>query len=161
MVGRAKYAAAARSEFEPRQFSVTVSQPVFTASKPCPRPRPPENRVLSGRANLANTEQQVLLQAVQAYMQVVRTRPCSNSTATTRASLVDYNCRRRAIGLTLGEVTRTDVAQAGSRLQGAIADRIAAEGNLTASIAVYSASRRRSGADGPEDAREPARFAGQ
>jgi TolC family type I secretion outer membrane protein len=36
-----------------------------------------------------------------------------------------------------GEVTKTDVSQAQASLQGAIASQIAAEGDLTASIAVY------------------------
>lgn len=123
-------------DFEPRNFGVTVTQPVFSGFGTVSGTSAAENRVLSTRANLRESEQQVLLLAVRAYMQVVRDQ-----------SVLELNRNNeQVIGTQLqatrdrfeaGEVTRTDVAQAESRLQGAIADRIAAEGNLTASIADY------------------------
>jgi outer membrane protein len=119
-----------------RQFGVTVSQPVFSGFGTVSSTSAAENRVLSGRANLADTEQQVLLQAVQAYMQVVRDRAVLELNRNNE-SVIGQQLQATRDRFEAGEVTRTDVAQAESRLQGAIADRIAAEGNLTASIAVY------------------------
>jgi len=117
-------------------YGVTLSQPVFSGFETVSATSAAENRVRSGRAGLLDAEQQVLLQAVQAYMQVVRD-----------GAVLDLNRNNeKVIGQQLqatrdrfdaGEVTRTDVAQAESRLQGATADRIAAEGNLAASIAIY------------------------
>lgn len=123
-------------DFEPRRFGVTVSQPIFNGFETVYSTSAAEKRVLSGRASLEDTEQQVLFQAVRAYMQVVRDQAVlelnRNNEQVIATQLQATNDRFEA-----GEVTRTDVAQAESRLQGAIAGRIAAEGNLTASIAVY------------------------
>jgi TolC family type I secretion outer membrane protein len=121
---------------ESREFNVTVSQPVFNGFETVSSTSAAENRVLSGRANLANSEQQVLLQAVQAYMQVVRDRAVLDLNRNNE-SVIGQQLQATRDRFDAGEVTRTDVAQAESRLQGAIADRIAAEGNLTASIAIY------------------------
>jgi TolC family type I secretion outer membrane protein len=52
----------------------------------------------------------------------------------------------------VGELTRTDVAQAQARLQGAVAARIQAEGQLTASQAIY----RQVIGDDPVDVKMPA-----
>ncbi|WP_374652810.1 TolC family outer membrane protein [Dongia sp.] len=119
-----------------RQFGVTVSQPLFSGFETVSATSAAENRVLSGRANLADTEQQVLLQAVQAYMQVVRDRAVLELNRNNE-NVIGQQLQATRDRFDAGEVTRTDVAQAESRLQGAIADRIAAEGNLTASIAIY------------------------
>lgn len=121
---------------EPRTFGVTVTQPIFNGFETVYSTSAAEKRVLSGRANLEDTEQQVLFQAVRAYMQVVRDRAVlelnRNNEQVIATQLQATRDRFEA-----GEVTRTDTAQAESRLQGAVASRIAAEGNLTASIAVY------------------------
>lgn len=121
---------------ESRTFGVTVSQPVFSGFETVSSTSAAENRVRSGRANLANSEQQVLLQAVQAYMQVVRDQAVLELNRNNE-NVIGQQLQATRDRFDAGEVTRTDVAQAESRLQGAIADRIAAEGNLTASIAVY------------------------
>lgn len=121
---------------ESRTFGVTVSQPVFSGFETVSSTSAAENRVRSGRANLASSEQQVLLQAVQAYMQVVRDRAVLDLNRNNE-NVIGQQLQATRDRFDAGEVTRTDVAQAESRLQGAIADRIAAEGNLTASIAVY------------------------
>jgi TolC family type I secretion outer membrane protein len=92
--------------------------------------------VKAGRAQLLDTEQQVLFQAVQAYMSVVTNQSIldlrRNNEKVLQAQLQATEDRFQA-----GEVTKTDVAQAQSRLQGATADRVAAEGDLTAAKAVY------------------------
>jgi TolC family type I secretion outer membrane protein len=121
---------------ESREFGVTVSQPVFSGFETVSSTSAAEKRVLSGRANLTDTEQQVLFQAVQAYMQVVRDRAVLELNRNNE-NVIGQQLQATRDRFDAGEVTRTDVAQAESRLQGAIADRIAAEGNLTASIAVY------------------------
>jgi outer membrane protein len=123
-------------DFEPRSYGVTVTQPIFNGFETVYSTSAAEKRVLSGRADLRTSEQDILFQAVRAYMQVVRDQAVlelnRNNEQVIATQLQATRDRFEA-----GEVTRTDVAQAESRLQGAIAGRIEAEGNLTASIAIY------------------------
>jgi len=92
--------------------------------------------VKAARARLITTEQQVLLNAMASYIDVVRDISVLdlnvNNEQRLRRQLDAANDRFR-----VGELTRTDVAQAEARLSRAIADRIQAEGNLAASRAVY------------------------
>jgi len=95
-----------------------------------------EADVLAERARLLSTEQTVLFDAVSAYMDVVRDQAVF--------ALNEQNERRlrRQLEATrdrfeVGEVTRTDVAQAESRLSRASSDRIRAAGNLEVSRAAY------------------------
>jgi TolC family type I secretion outer membrane protein len=123
-------------QFYPRTYSLTLTQPVFNGFGTVSGTKAAENRVKSGRAQLLDIEQQVMFQAVQAYMSVVTDQSIldlrRNNEKVLQAQLQATNDRFQA-----GEVTKTDVAQAQSRLQGATADRIAAEGDLTAAKAVY------------------------
>jgi TolC family type I secretion outer membrane protein len=95
-----------------------------------------KNQVQADRARLLGIEQTVLGNAVNAYMDVFRDQAVveltSNNERVLQRQLDATRDRFR-----VGEVTRTDVAQAESRLQRATADRIQAEGNLIASRAVY------------------------
>lgn len=123
-------------QFYPRTYSLTVTQPVFNGFGTVSGTHAAENRVRSGRAQLLDTEQQVLLQAVQAYMSVVSNTSIlelnRNNVKVLQAQLQATQDRFDA-----GEVTKTDVSQAQASLQGAVASQIAAEGDLTASKAVY------------------------
>jgi outer membrane protein len=95
-----------------------------------------ENQVQAGRQRLTGTEQDILLQAVQAYMGVVRDEAVlvlnQNNVKVLQAQLQSTQDQFQ-----VGELTRTDVAQAKSSLQGAIAQQIQAEGNLKTSRATY------------------------
>ena len=123
-------------QFYPRTYSLTLTQPLFNGFGTVSGTKAAENRVKAGRAQLLDTEQQVMFQAMQAYMSVVTNQSIlelrRNNEKVLQKQLQATNDRFQA-----GEVTRTDVAQAQSRLQGATADRVAAEGDLTASMAVY------------------------
>jgi outer membrane protein len=78
----------------------------------------------------------VLLNAVTAYMNVVRDTAVlelnRNNEKVLQAQLEATQAR-----FEVGELTRTDVAQSEASLQGAVAARIQAEGQLTASQAIY------------------------
>ena len=143
------------TETNPRSYGVTVRQPIFDGFGTVAGTSLAENLVLSGRAQLTDTEQNVLLNAVTAYMNVVRD-----------ASVLDLNRNNEKVlqrqleatqaRFDVGELTRTDVAQAEASLQGAIAARIQAEGQLTASQAIY----RQIIGDDPVDVKMPDRDAG-
>lgn len=92
--------------------------------------------VSAERARLMTTEQQVLLDAVTAYMDVFRDE------AVLKLNVNNEQVLSRQLQATrdrfnVGEVTRTDVAQAESRLARATAERIQAEGDLEVSRAFF------------------------
>ncbi len=121
---------------EPKGAGVTVTQPLFSGFATVKGTDAAEQQVEAGRARLMDIEQRVLLAAVQAYMQVYRDRTVvdlNKSNENVIAQQLDATRKRFEVG----EVTKTDVAQAESRLQGAIAERVAAEGRLVSSIATY------------------------
>ncbi len=122
--------------FWPRTYGVSVSQPIFSGFGTVSSTSQAENQVEAGRAQLVDAEQQILLLAVQSYMAVVRDQAVLdlniNNEKVIAAQLQATKDRFEA-----GEVTKTDVAQAESRLQQAHADRTGAEGKLIASKATY------------------------
>jgi TolC family type I secretion outer membrane protein len=123
-------------QFFPQTYSLTVTQPIFNGFGTVSSTAAAENRVRAGRAQLLDTERQVLFQAVQAYMAVVTDQSVlalrQNNVKVLAAELQATQDRFQA-----GEVTKTDVAQAEARLQGAVADQTSAEGDLIAARSVY------------------------
>ncbi len=120
----------------PHVQSLTVTQPVFQGFRTVAGIRQAENQVQAGRATLQVTEQSVLLDGVTSFMNVVRDQALLelniNNEQVIRRQLESTQDRFR-----VGEVTRTDVAQAESRLALATAQRIVAEGNLQNSRATF------------------------
>ncbi len=120
----------------PRGVALNITQPVFRGLRTLAATREAENAVEAARARLLSTEQDVLLDAATAYMDVVRDQ------AVLDLNIGNENVLRRQLEAArdrfeVGEVTRTDVSQAEARLAGATAERIQAEGDLVASRAVY------------------------
>ncbi|MCR9219800.1 MAG: TolC family outer membrane protein [Alphaproteobacteria bacterium] len=95
-----------------------------------------EADVLAERARLRAQEQTVLFDTVTAYMDVVRDQAVLDlNTQNERRLIRQLEATRDRFEV--GEVTRTDVAQAESRLSRATSDRIRATGNLEVSRAIY------------------------
>ncbi|MCX7628707.1 MAG: TolC family outer membrane protein [Geminicoccaceae bacterium] len=95
-----------------------------------------ENAVLAERARLAAVEQDVLLETVATCAAVLRDRALFALARDNERSLERQLAATRD-RYRFGEVTRTDVAQAETRLSRAIADRLAAEGALAATGADF------------------------
>ncbi|MGB0496818.1 MAG: TolC family outer membrane protein [Rubricella sp.] len=95
--------------------------------------------VTQARADLAGTEQNVLLAAVTAYVDVLRdtqfVRLARNNVRVINSQLEAAQDR-----FEVGEVTRTDVAQARSRLAAARSNLVANEGALNRSREAYVAA---------------------
>jgi TolC family type I secretion outer membrane protein len=115
---------------------VSLTQPIYSGGGTRAETERAENAVLAERARLAGTEQQVLLEAVDAFTAVARDRAVLD--------LAIRNERRLAEQLTgtrdryrFGELTKTDVAQAETRVSRGAADRVLAEGELAISEARY------------------------
>jgi len=119
-----------------KSASATINQPLFRGFRTVNSVRAADSQVLAQRERLRNSEQQVLLNAVTAYMDVVRDeavlRLNQNQVEVLQRQL-DANRDRFEVG----ELTRTDVAQSEARLSTAISDRTAAEAALTASREAY------------------------
>jgi outer membrane protein TolC len=92
--------------------------------------------VLAGRQNLLVVEQQVLFETAQAYMDVLRFRH-RVAYRIRNASALREQVRGADERFKVGEVTRTDVAQANSRLSRAQADLAQERASLAASTATY------------------------
>jgi TolC family type I secretion outer membrane protein len=124
------------SSINPRSVGVSIAQPVYRGGRTVAATREAENLVLAQRARLVGVEQQVLLDAVASYMDVVRD-----------AAVLELNVNNQQVlsrqleaardRFEVGEITRTDVAQSEARLAGSNAGRIAAEGDLTESRARF------------------------
>lgn len=120
------------------QYSGTlrVTQNIYTGGGTVADVKRAENTVKAERARLADTEQAVLITAVQAYMNAYR------DDAVLKLNINNERVLNRQLEATrdrfnVGEVTRTDVSQAEARVASANADRIQAEGNLQISRGIY------------------------
>ncbi|NIA67522.1 TolC family outer membrane protein [Pelagibius litoralis] len=115
---------------------LTLTQPLYRGGRTVAGTDRAENEVLAQRANLADTEQSVLFDAVSAFADVWRDQ------SVLELNLNNEQVLARQLEATqdrfeVGEVTRTDVAQSESRLSTATADRIQSQGNLTSSRATF------------------------
>lgn len=120
----------------PKEAEATVSQPIYNAQV-APSVRRAEALVQAQRANLLVTEQQVLLAAATAYVDVVQNEAVLALTKNNE-QVLSRQLQAAQDRFRVGEYTRTDVAQSESRLAGAVANRMAAEGTLEGSKATYA-----------------------
>jgi TolC family type I secretion outer membrane protein len=120
----------------PYSYSVSVVEPLYRGGRTVAETESAENLVDAGRAQLTVVEQTVMLDAVTAYMDVLQIQSelelNRNNERVVRRQLEAAQDR-----FEVGEVTRTDVAQAEARLAQAAADRVTAEGNLISARAIY------------------------
>ena len=117
-------------------MGVQVTQPIFRGGRTLAQTRQAEAQVDAERAQLNITEEQVLLNVATAYLALVQAQSVLqlsiNNEQVLQRQLDAVQDRFR-----VGEVTRTDVSQAQSRLSGAHADRTQAEGTLRTARATY------------------------
>ncbi len=121
---------------EPRGVGVTLTQPLFRGGRTIAATSNAENTVRAERARLVKTEQDVLLSATTAFLDVYRDE------AVVKLNVNNEEVLKRQLEATrdrfdVGEITRTDVHQAEARLARAVANRVQAEGDLEASRAAY------------------------
>jgi outer membrane protein len=127
----------AQGDFESRSYSVTFNQPIFRGFQTINRVRGAQAAVEAGREDLRSAEQGILLNAVTAYVDVVR------DTAIVGLRQNDVKALQEQLRATqdrfeVGEVTKTDVAQARARVSAAQSAVAAARAALAASRAAYA-----------------------
>lgn len=120
----------------PRSVGVSVSQPVYRGGRTVAETRQAESLVLAQRARLVAIEQDVLLDAVAAYVDVLRDMAVLELTINNE-QVLSRQLEASRDRFEVGEITRTDVAQSEARLARATSFRIAAEGDLTESRARF------------------------
>ena len=116
--------------------TLTLTQSLFRGFRTLAEVKQAENSVLSKRAGLIGTEQDILLSAATEYLSVMQ------SQAVVALNKKNEEVLKRQLEATrdrfrVGEITRTDVSQAEARLAGATATRIKSEGDLKISRASY------------------------
>jgi len=120
----------------PLQGQLTVTQPIFRGGKTIAEVGRAKALVRQGRAQLIDTEQQILLNAVASYMNVVR------DTSTVKLRENNVAVLQKQLDATskqfqVGELTKTDVSQSQARLAGAQAQLTLARGQLASDRAVF------------------------
>ena len=120
----------------PKSATLNLTEPIYRGGRTVAQRDQAENLVSAGRAQLTNVEQQILLQAVTAYVDVLRDMRVLDLTKNNE-QVIGEQLKATRERFNVGEVTKTDVSQAESRLARAVADRTQAQGNLTSSRAVY------------------------
>lgn len=124
-------------DISPRGFAISVTQPVFRGFRTLNSTKQAEALVLAGREALLNTEQNVLLDAVAAYGDVVRDLSIV-SLRRNNLNVLREQLRATQDRFSVGEVTRTDVAQGEARVSRAISALSLAEANVNSSRAIYA-----------------------
>ncbi len=116
--------------------TVTATQPIYRGGRTVASIRRAENQVYGQRARLMATEQQVFGDTVNAYVGVVQNQELLRLNINNEQVLTEQ-LRATNERFRVGEITRTDVAQAEARLAGAKASRQQAEGNLDTARATF------------------------
>jgi outer membrane protein len=120
----------------PRTLSLTMTQPVYRGGRTKAAVRRATSDVQAERARMFTTEQGILLNAATAYVDTIRDESVLKLQINNLARL-QKQLEATRDRFAVGEVTRTDVAQAESRVARAQADRTQAEGNLVSSRVVF------------------------
>ncbi|MFN3658971.1 MAG: TolC family outer membrane protein [Pseudolabrys sp.] len=120
----------------PFSTGVTATQTLFNGFQTANRTRQAESQVLAARATLHTTEQNVLLNAATAYMNVLRDGAILDLQKR-NVEVLQEQLRQTRDRFNVGEVTRTDVAQSESRLASGRSQVLSAEATYTSSVATY------------------------
>lgn len=117
-------------------YSLTVNQNLFRGWADRAGRKQAIGNVKAGREQLTNVEQQVLLNAVTAYMNVLRDEAVVELNKN-NIQVLERQLQASQDRFRVGEVTRTDVAQSEARLEGAKSTLLASEATLAGSRALY------------------------
>ena len=117
-------------------FGLTTTQTLFNGFQTANRTRQAESQVSSARETLRTAEQNTLLNAATAYMNLLQTAAILELQRS-NVNVLEVTLRQTRDRFTAGEVTRTDVAQAESRLAAGRSQLSQAESNYVTAQAQY------------------------
>jgi outer membrane protein len=121
---------------KPRGFGLQANETVFNGNRTLNSIRQAESQVFGAREQLRNTEQSTLFSAVSAYMDVLQDTAILGLDRN-NVDVLKEQLRETRDRFTVGEVTRTDVAQAEASLASAQATALTAEATLQSAVARY------------------------
>ena len=123
-------------QFMQRTVGASASQTLFNGFQTANRTRQAESQVDAARETLRVTEQQVLLDAATAYMNVLRDGAILELNQS-NVQVLTEQLKQTRDRFNVGEVTRTDVAQSESRLAAGRSALLGAQSNFVTSQAQY------------------------
>jgi outer membrane protein len=116
----------------------TITENVYSGGQTKAQTAQALDKVRAERANLVNIEQQVFTSAVSAYVTVIEDQQLL-ALAINNAQVLKEQLRATQDRFSVGEITRTDVAQSESALAQAEAEVQTAQGNLQTARATFEA----------------------
>lgn len=119
-----------------QSYGATITQNVLNGFQTANKTRQAESQVSGARETLRLTEQQVLLSAATAYMNLLRDGAILDLQRR-NVEVLQEQLRQTRDRFNVGEVTRTDVAQSESRLAAGRSQLLTAESNYTTSRSTY------------------------
>lgn len=125
-----------QSALSPRGIGLTIEQTIYNGGRTASAVRLAESQVFAARQNLEASVQDILYQAAQAYMNVLRDTAILNLQRN-NLDVLSEQLRQTQDRFDVGEVTRTDVAQSEARVAAARSQVSLAEANLRSSVAIY------------------------
>jgi outer membrane protein len=123
-------------DFGTRGVGATATQNLYNGFQTANRTRQAESQVMGARETLRVTEQQVLLDAATAYMNLLRDEAILDLNRR-NVEVLTEQLKQTRDRFNVGEVTRTDVAQAESRLAAGRSALLGAQSNYVTSQANY------------------------
>jgi len=121
---------------DPKTVGGTLTQTLYNGFQTGNRTRQAESQVFAARETLRVIEQTVLLDAVTSYMNLLRDNAIYDLQKR-NVEVIQEQLRQTRDRFNVGEVTRTDVAQAESRVAAAQSQMLAAQANQITSRAAY------------------------
>jgi outer membrane protein len=119
-----------------RGFGATATETLYDGLQTANRTREAESQVMGARETLRVTEQQVLLDASTSYMNLLRDQAILDLNRR-NVEVLTEQLKQTRDRFNVGEVTRTDVAQAESRLAAGRSALLGAQSNYVTSQANY------------------------
>ena len=123
-------------DFGSRGVGATATETLYNGNQTANRTRQAESQVMGARETLRVTEQQVLLDAATSYMNLLRDGAILDLNRS-NVEVLTEQLKQTRDRFNVGEVTRTDVAQAESRLAAGRSALLGAQSNYVTSQANY------------------------
>jgi outer membrane protein len=124
------------ANFAPHTVGISGTQTLYNGMQNGNKTRQAESQVSAARETLRLIEQNVLLNAATAYMNLLRDE-ATLDLQRRNVQVLQEQLRQTRDQFNVGEVTKTDVAQAESRLAGGRSAVLQAESNYVSSKAAY------------------------
>ncbi len=121
---------------KPRGYGIDLTQPIFRGFQTTNAVNQSEADVRTGRETLRNVEQSVLLEAVTSFMDTVRDQAIVRLREN-NVKVLGEELQATQDRFSVGEVTKTDVAQSQARRAGAVSELDLARANLKTSRGNY------------------------